>query len=98
MSESNPIFKVFRADAHDMAWDYVLQIGRLENLKGTSEVTELVNLLRRVANNIEKEYGEAAQQSVPRTCATCGDSGRGIPTLQEPDGSEEGCVECGARR
>ena len=41
---------------------------------------------------------EAAQQSVQRTCATCGDSGRGIPTLQEPDGAEEGCVECGTRR
>ena len=40
----------------------------------------------------------SAQQNVQRTCATCGDSGRGIPTLQEPDGAEEGCVECGARR
>ena len=40
----------------------------------------------------------AAQQIGQRTCATCGDSGRGIPTLQEPDGAEEGCVECGARR
>ena len=41
---------------------------------------------------------QAAQQSVQLTCATCGDSGRGIPTLQEPDGAEEGCVECGTRR
>jgi hypothetical protein len=29
-------------------------------------------------------------ENVQRTCATCGGSGRGIPTLAEPDGAEEG--------
>ena len=28
-------------------------------------------------------------------CPVCGGSGRGVPTLQEPDGAEEGCVRCG---
>lgn len=27
------------------------------------------------------------------TCATCGGTGRGVPTLAEPDGSEDGCAE-----
>jgi hypothetical protein len=28
-------------------------------------------------------------------CPACGGNGRGVPTLQEPDGSEDGCIQCG---
>ena len=38
----------------------------------------------------------AAQQRVQPTCATCGDSGRGLPTLSNPDGAENACRDCGS--
>lgn len=35
------------------------------------------------------------EETVHPTCATCGDSGRGAPTLSEPDGEDNACPDCG---
>lgn len=39
-----------------------------------------------------------AQLAKSQVCSEWGDSGRGRPTLQEPDGEEGGCPECNGSR
>ena len=36
---------------------------------------------------------EALRHTV-KACSECGGSGRGVPTLSEPDGADKGCKVC----
>lgn len=60
--EQKPIFYIFRANDPHSAWDYVLKIGRLLDLQ-KMDVMELVQMLRRVADNIESEYLNVGNKS-----------------------------------
>lgn len=65
-------------------------------IEATRKVLEEINLYGQpISLETIAQLRDAYHEVTKQVCTTCGGSGHGIPTLSEPDGAEEGCIDCG---